>query len=747
MKLGEGQLRPSNLKTIVRPLRNMTLSLVLNCIDLMAEVSVRDTAKADPMKQILSNRNASIVALTTLLAASMPARGQSPTELNVMPMPAKVQQGSGSLKIDGGFTIAFAGFREARLDRAGQRFMVQLNRETGIVFGHGEADPAKATLVVTTDHQSKLVQELGEDESYTLEVASTGAKIHAANPLGTLHGLQTFLQLVSISPDGFAAPSVNIQDQPRFPWRGLLIDSARHFIPMPVVKRNLDGMEAVKMNVFHWHLSDNEGFRVESRKFPKLHEDGSDGLYYTQDELRDVIAYARDRGIRIVPEFDMPGHSMSWFVGYPELASGSGPYQLERKWGVFDPAMNPTSEKTYKFLNEFLTEMRKLFPDQYFHIGGDEVNGKEWETNPKIQEFMKSHGIKNNEGLQAYFSQRLQELVVKHGKTPIGWDEILVPGVSKSIVIHSWRGTEALATAAKQGYRGILSNGYYIDLGWSAARHYLVDPMGGAAATLTPEEKERILGGESTMWSEYVNWENIDSRIWPRNAAIAERYWSPQDINDIASMYSRVEAMSTRLEWLGLTHRSYQRLMAQRTAGSASTNEIDALRRLIEALEPVKDYNRESTPGEEPTSLKPLNRAVDAVSPESEISRRFSVAVDRLVAAGCKDGVNAAELRAQLSQWAENDGRLQSLVQRSVLVKDAAPASSAFSQAAELALAALDRTGHSLPLPDGLKKQQIEALNAFELQAHKSQLTIPTLAAFQKLIEASSVSGACTATK
>ena len=180
-------------------------------------------------------------------------------------------------------------------------------------------------------------------------------------------------------------PAISIDDSPRFPWRGLMIDVSRHFIPLDVLKRNLDGMAAVKLNVFHWHLSDNQGFRVESKKFPKLHELGSDGLYYTQDEVRDLIAYARERGIRVVPEFDMPGHSTAWFVGYPELASGPGPYEIERKWGVFDPAMDPTREETYKFLDEFIGEMARLFPDQFFHIGGDEVNGKQWDANPKIQ--------------------------------------------------------------------------------------------------------------------------------------------------------------------------------------------------------------------------------------------------------------------------------------------------------------------------------------------------------------------------
>ena len=696
------------------------------------------------MRRGLLGRLGVLRVLWLALCGAISMRAQIPSELNVMPLPAHVQVTGGVLKVDEGFTLSFSGYREARLERAGQRFVMQMARQTGIPFRAVAAkDPSKATLLITTDHESKPVQELGEDESYSLEVTPAGAKLHAANPLGTLHGLQTFLQLVSVTANEFAAPAVSIQDEPRFPWRGLMIDSSRHFIPIEVIKRNIDGLEAVKMNVFHWHLSDNQGFRVESHKSPKLQENGSDGLYYTQEEIRDVIAYARDRGVRVMPEFDMPGHSTAWFVGYPELASGTGPYQIARKWGVFDPAMDPTNEKTYKFLNELIGEMAKLFPDQFFHIGGDEVNGKEWDANPNIHAFMQAHGIKNNEGLQAYFSQHVQDLVVKHGKTPVGWDEILVPGVAKTIVIQSWRGADSLAAAARMGYRGILSNGYYIDLGWSAARHYAVDPMGGAAASLTAEEKERILGGESTMWSEYVGPENIDSRIWPRNAAIAERFWSPQGTVDVASMYQRMEAESNRLEWLGLTHRSYQRKMAQRMAGTAAPSELASLRTLTEALEPVKDYTREENAATEPTSQTPLNRVVDAVQPESEASRRFSVGVDQFVASFCKDALKASELRAQLTLWAGNDARLQSLAERSFLVQEARPASSALSQAAELALNALDRLTQGLPLTEDLKKQQIEALRALELEAHKSQLTLPARAAFQRLIEAAASGSAC----
>src|SRR5947208_13333171 len=260
---------------------------------------------------------------------------------------------------------------------------------------------------------------------------------------------------------------------------------------------------------------------------------GSDGHYYSQDEVRSLIAYARDRGIRVVPEIDMPGHSTAWFIGYPELASAPGPYEIERKWGVFDPAMDPTQDKTYKFLNEFIGEMAELFPDAYFHIGGDEVNGKQWDANPKIQEFMRAHGLKNDQELQAYFSRHVQEIVKKHHKIMVGWDEILDPALPKEAVIQSWRGQESLADAARRGYRVILSNGYYLDLMYSAASHYLTDPLAAGPATLAPEEKARILGGEACMSSELVTPENIDGRIWPRAAAVAERLWSPAELRDL----------------------------------------------------------------------------------------------------------------------------------------------------------------------------------------------------------------------
>src|SRR6266853_1586691 len=356
------------------------------------------------------------LGILVLCVLSYPAMttAQQPV-LNLMPLPANMQSGTGSLAVDSSFSIAFTGYSEPRLERAGERFLKQLAHQTGLPLALKPSKTGKGTLVIQTDHASKEIQEVGEDESYILDVSTAGARLRASTPLGTMHGLQTFLQLVDVSPEGFAVPVVTIQDQPRFPWRGLMIDSARHFIPLDVIRRNLDGMEAVKMNVFHWHISDNQGFRAESKKLPKLTGLGSGGQYHLQEEIRDLIAYARDRGIRVVPEFDMPGHSSSWFVGYPDIASTPGPFKIDDEWGVMDPAMDPTNEKTDKFLDTFIGEMARLFPDHYLHIGGDEVNGKAWDANPKIQEFKKAHNYKTNEELQAYFSHRVQRIVNKRG--------------------------------------------------------------------------------------------------------------------------------------------------------------------------------------------------------------------------------------------------------------------------------------------------------------------------------------------
>jgi len=431
-----------------------------------------------------------------------------------------------------------------------------------------------------------------------------------------------------------------------------------------------------------------------------------------------------------MPEFDIPGHSRSWFLGYPELSSGTGPYTLEG--GGIDPILDPTRETTYKFLEKFIAEMAKLFPDAYFHIGGDEVDGKQWDANPQIQAFIHAHGMKNNQDLQAYFNQRLQKIVAKNHKIMVGWDEILHPDLPKTIIVQSWRGQESLAAAAKQGYSGLLSFGYYLDLMWPAARHYAVDPMSDAAAALTPEEKSRILGGESCQWAEWVTPENIDSHIWPRNAAIAERLWSPQEVKDVASMYTRMNAVSLDLEWLGLTHRSARLHMLHRMAGPA---DITALRNLADVVEPVKDYNRWSDAKGPIDFHSPLTRLIDAVSPESDTARHFSDLVQTFVQSGYKDQAAEAQIRMWLTTWRDNDARLHPLLDQTFLLQEDEPLSQDLSALAAAGLQAIDYLDKAQTAPDAWKTQQLALIE--QAKTRKADMLLMVAAPVQQLVEGS----------
>jgi hexosaminidase len=580
-----------------------------------------------------------------------------------------------------------------------------LGRETGIPFAV-VAPAGKAAFVIHTAGPSETVQQAGEDESYHLVVSASKVELTAATALGVLHGLQTFLQLVHTTPQGFAAPAVTIDDQPRFQWRGLMIDAGRHFMPVEVIERNLDGMEAVKLNVFHWHLSEDQGFRVESKQFPLLQDKGSGGRYYTQEQIHAVIEYARDRGIRVVPEFDMPCHTTAWFAGYPQLASAPGPFQVEKKWGVFDPAMDPSRESTFEFLDKFFGEMTGLFPDAYFHIGGDECDGKEWDHNPRIQEFMKAHGMKDNAALQSYFTGRVQKLVVAHHKIPEGWDEVLQPDTPRDVVIQSWRGPAGLAQAARQGNRVLLSNGYYIDLNQPASEHYLVDPLGGEGARLTAEEKARVLGGEATMWSEFVTPENIDSRIWPRTAAIAERFWSAEDVRDVPSMYARMAVVSQKLDYCGLKHNSFTLTMLQRMSGNADPKALEVL---ASAVQPPQGYERESL--QEYNSLSALNHLVDAVPPESEAARKFSVLVAMIVA-GKASPQQWQDAQNSLTLWRDNDAKLQPELSASELTAELSELSRSVSQVAAIGLEALDDLKSHRAMSGEAREKDLKVLKA-----------------------------------
>ena len=669
-----------------------------------------------------------IVAALSIFAVSSAFAAQPA----LMPWPSQIDFKSGSLSIDHPLRIEASGC-DARVTHAVERFRTQLSAQTGNLYRHEDSEAqGNLPLTIHCATQGSAVQSVSDDESYTLNVEATGAKLDSPSPLGAMHGLQTLLQLAEWGPKGWDIPAVAIQDTPRFPWRGLMIDVSRHFMPLDQMERQIDGMAAVKLNVLHLHLSDDQGFRVESKKAPKLRQLASEDMFYTQDQVRQLVAYARERGVRVIPEFDVPGHSTCWTVAYPELASDAPATRLVRNdTDKQQPPLDPTNEKVYKLLDEVFGEMAKLFPDAYFHIGGDEVDPKYWNKSEHIQAFMKAHDLKDANALQAMFNKRLLAIVTKHGKHMIGWDEILVPELPKETMVQSWRGPQSLAIAARQGFSTILSAGYYLDLMYPASYHYLVEPLSGDAATLTPEEQKRIFGGEAAEWAEYITPENADNRIWPRTAAVAERYWSPASLRDVDSMYARLDRVSTELEFLGLKHRANQERMLARLAGSAPE---DLVMTLAETLEPVKEYERGQT--HEFDADMPLNQFIDALSPESDAARRANRLAER-VAANPDDLQSRRDLRVILTRWRDNDARLQPYVASSWPLQSIIAFSQPLAQLGVTGLQALDALENNLKVSAAEHAAHLDGLKAAEV--HRSMLQIAVTPGIRRMVEADKV--------
>lgn len=642
--------------------------------------------------------------------------GTTPAFVNtMMPQPARFTVGDGRLPITQGVAVHIDKFRDGRLEAAVARALENLRMQIGVTM-----QSATAPLVISVDGPGEAVQGIDENESYSLSIDPQGAHLQAATDVGAMRGLETLLQLVQSDGRTFWLPSVSIQDAPRFRWRGLMIDCSRHFEPVSVILRSLDAMAAVKMNVFHWHLTDDQGFRIESKAFPKLTGEGSDDQYYTQDQAREVVAYARARGIRVVPEFDIPGHTTSWVVGYPDLASAAGPFSIERHFGVFNPVLDPTRESTYTFLDQFVGEMAAIFPDAYMHIGGDENNGVEWKNNPRIQAFMRQHNLKDTAALQAYFNQRLLPILTKHGKKMIGWDEVLTPGLPKDVVVESWRGFQSLAAGAKQGYSGILAAGYYLDHMDPASAHYRVDPV-PEGSDLTPEEADRILGGEACIWGEYVDSRIIDSRIWPRTAAIAERLWSPQTVNNEDDMYRRLWVENLRLEELGLTQISQEGASLRALAG---TQEIGALLPLADVLEPVNfDARAHYAETHGVTTATPLDQLVDALPPDPPSRHDFAELVSTyLQDPEARPDVEAA-LSATFRTWTAQPSAL-ALMSGSPQLVPAIPRAQQLAELGAMGIETLAYLSSGVPAPPGWKARNLAILDEAQKPVDLVQFTV-----------------------
>jgi len=665
---------------------------------------------------------AGAIALSTVAGVA-----QERLQTNLMPMPSEISFGTGSLSLASTFAVETPGTHDARLEGAIARAVRRLDFAAGL--RHAGAGVVPGTkLVVKVTSPGEAVQSIDEDETYTLEVTSSGAEIDAATDVGAMHGLETLIQLVQPSGEGYAIPAVHIHDVPRFRWRGLMVDCGRHFEPVPVLKRTIDGMAAVKLNVFHWHLTEDQGFRIESKLYPKLTEKGSDGLFYTQQDARDIVAYARDRGIRVVPEFEMPGHSTAWLVAYPEMSSGTVPEGIRREFGVSNYAVDPTRDETYTFVDKFLGEMATIFPDAYVHIGGDESPAPDWKTNPKIVAFMKKNDLKDNEALQAYFNTRVLKTVMRLHKHMMGWDEVLTPGLPKDVVVQSWRGTESLVKGAKLGYQGVLSAPYYLDGMRPASVHYLADPL-PSDADVTPEQRKLILGGEVTMWAEHLSERTIDSRIWPRTAAVAERFWSPENLRDVDDMYRRLEMVSIELEGLGLTH------LQSDDAGLrelARTEQIDALRTFASAIEPVSFGERYQA--QHTDQLTSLDRFVDAVRPDPPAKHWFEKLTKQFLANPTGDTADRAQMDAWLTKLSASVPEVQRQMKTSPRLNDAALRATQMLELTQTGRDALDYLSTGTKAPAGWKAKQLDRIT--EAQKPSAIVRFTFIAALTDLVKA-----------
>lgn len=623
--------------------------------------------------------------LILLLLPALALQAQDNT-YSLMPVPQQLVATGKGYPVTKSFTIAVSGHPGQRVYLEASRALRRLDNRVGLFFTQGNITAkdtnAKASLQIRVGREAQL--RLGEDERYTLTINDRQILLQAPTDLGAIRGLETLLQLLSVQNGHYYFPGVQIEDAPRFAWRGLLLDITLHWMPMDVVKRTLDAMAAVKMNVFHMHLTEDQLFGIESKVYPRLTTVGAEGNFYTQEEIKSIIAYADQRGIRVVPEFDVPGHCTAMLKAYPHLAAVPRDYELQRYFGVFDPALDVTKASTYTFLDSLFTEMSALFPDEYFHIGGDENTGKDWDRNPAIKAYMQQKGMTSYRELETEFISRLLPIIKKNGKKMMGWDEILRPGVPHDIMIQSWRGTESLVEAAKQGYHGLLSSGYYIDLIYPADSHYVADPI-PANTTLTPAQQEFIVGGEATMWTEHVTPETVDSRIWPRTAAIAERLWSPQRVQDLRDMYRRLDIIDLRLEELGTTQLKNKGMLMRRLANGYNTVPLEIL---ADVIEPLKGYERNA--GDTMyTVFSPYTKIADLAVPDQKVARHFR----DTVAAYCNqpDPATTRFIQAQLTVWKNNDAAFQELVKHSPVLDEAAGLSRQLRQVAIVGLEAISQ--------------------------------------------------------
>ena len=514
--------------------------------------------------------------------------------------------------------------------------------------------PSEIALPVRfdVDDPSEAPPALGDDESYRLQLSNDGAQVSAPRLAGARHALTTLVQLANHLGH---LPHGEIEDEPSFPWRGLMLDPARHFLSLEALLTTLDAMALCKLNVLHLHLTDDQGFRLQSRACPKLASAES----YSRGELRTLAAAAADRGIRVIPELDLPGHATSWLCAHPEWGPRRSPVAPSDRFGVHEAVLNPIDPVVLDAVDTLFGELAEVFPDPFIHIGGDEVNPTWWNESAEISAYMADQGLDGPAALQAQFNQRLAELAAGHGKRIIGWDEALEGGAPDGMVVQSWRGATARGRAVAAGHDCVVSSGYYLDLFYPADVHHAYAPDASEEELLALEDAllndprldhvasglkwvqgwrqpapspgtGQVLGGEACLWSELVSEELLPVRLWSRLPVIADRLWSNQPA---PSDFGRwLEASIGQLSAAGIVDVPRTGLTLLRHFG-VKERQLPA----VALLEPIKWYGRllgqaalearmsgQEMPQSRPYGTDtPLNRPVDALLPESLAARRF----------------------------------------------------------------------------------------------------------------------------
>ncbi|MDE1177922.1 MAG: family 20 glycosylhydrolase [Edaphobacter sp.] len=502
-----------------------------------------------------------VVAALVCAPCLSPAEAASPRPV-IIPQPASMKSEPGTLDISHGIRIVLPKADPAAA--SAKAYLLSLNAKQP-AFALAE----KAPVTLRFEHRASSAESAQNDESYSLRITPAGATILASSQAGYLYGAITFWQIAQSS--GKQVGAVEIEDQPRFRWRGFMLDSARHIQSEAFIYQLLDYMALHKMNVFHWHLVDDQGWRIEIKKYPRLTQVGGFrgpimppyqstaaikpyGGYFSQQQIRAIVAYAQQRNITIVPEIEMPGHSTAAIAAYPELSSTSTPPTGPATgWGIF-PNLYNVDDNTFDFIQNVLLEVMQLFPSHYIHIGGDEAIKNQWKSNPKVQARMRELGIKDEDAMQSWFVGRIEKFLNAHGRSMVGWDEILQGGLSPNATVMSWRGTEGGIAAAKQNHDVVMtpSRPLYFNYRQSDSA---TEPPGRvpvnalrdiynfniAIDSLTPEQFRHVLGVEACMWSEFIlPTENVEHMLFPRLAALSELAWTPASQKDYSSFLKRL---------------------------------------------------------------------------------------------------------------------------------------------------------------------------------------------------------------